>query len=517
MYPRWAEWANFGFGEPRFIFYPPLSWMLGAALSLIVPWKIVPAVFTVCSQTISGISSYALLRRFLPSQGALVGAFIYAVNPYALLNIYERGAYGEVLACALLPFLLVACLDLCGLAECRHRSLPQTIVLFALAFSAVWLSNVPAGVMTSYSVGLVFAWAAARRKSIQPLWRGACGLILGFGLNAFHLLPVVYEQHWASVQQLLPAWTHSNNFLAQNFLYAQIPSPRGVPFAWIASNVAVLLVGITLIASLIAHPRTYGPQSNSPAENVWVVLLLLLILAIFLMMPASAIFWRHLPKLAVMQFPWRWMGILAVPYAFSLAAAIAPRRGRWVWLAMVVAISATVGNLLARRGSWGGDGTVTLQKAIASGHGFIGAAEYYPAGEGSYYSTYTYVDKAAPTVQILSVRGLEKAASQTEIEVMKWTAEEKEVRIRASEEVSVALRLLNYPSWQVKVNGNVAKRQQPKGVDKIIVLAPAGESEISARFMRTPDRICGNTLSLASIFVSVILLWKARPAHWHRR
>ncbi len=497
FFPRWTEWANYGFGEPRFIFYPPLSWMLGAALGFLVPWNAVPGVFIVVVQTIAGISAFALARRFLPDKPALFGAACYAANPYALVIIYMRSDFAEQLACAFMPLVVLAALHLCGLAEVRRRSWPRSMGLFAVSFAAVWLSNAPAGVMASYSVALIFAWTAMEEKSLRPLWRGAGGLALGFGLASFYLLPAAYEQRWVNITQALSSGLQPSD----NFLYTMTNDPEHSVFNWIASSAAVLLIVMTGIAGIGARRETVQEQGREERKKLWLLLLALSAATVVLMIRPSAIFWAHLPKLRFVQFPWRWMAILAVPYAYFLAAAIAQRRRSWIWVAAVIAVAAGTATFLVQKTWWDSDDIPSLREAVANDQGFEGTDEYDPLGDDHYN-----LPEKAPRVQILPAEGVEGSAPKAEIQIERWTAEERKLRVTSNEFLRIGLRLLDYPAWRVELNGKAVAPQRAETNGQIILSLSPGTQRITAKFMRTPDRKLGIAISVIAVLALLALL-----------
>jgi len=66
-----------------------------------------------------------------------------------------------------------------------------------------------------------------------------------------------------------------------------------------------------------------------------------------------------------------------------------------------------------------------------------------------------------------------------------WRTDNHKVFVQSSEPALVALRLLNYPAWQVTVNGKTVAPEKPDDLDQMLVPIEAGKSEIQVR-LRAP-------------------------------
>jgi hypothetical protein len=86
-YPHWVQDANFGAGEPRLIFYPPASWLLGGLLGTMSGWHAAPVLFVLLALLGAGGSMYLLAREWAPP----VAASLSRVSLYRQSLCHVRG------------------------------------------------------------------------------------------------------------------------------------------------------------------------------------------------------------------------------------------------------------------------------------------------------------------------------------------------------------------------------------------------------------------------------------------
>ena len=493
LYPRWAEWANWGFGEPRFIFYPPASWMIGAAMGLVLPWRVVPGAFIWLALIAAGMSMWKLAREWVDGPQALVAAVLYAVNPYQLILVYYRSDFAELLAEPLFPLLLWGAVRI---SRGEWRKVPWLAAIFA----GIWISDAPAAVMATYSLALAIAVGCIVRRSVRPLLPGATAMAAGFGLAAFYILPAAWEQRWVQIDEAL-----ADHFRpVQNFLFTHANAPDFMKFNWRVSWAALGAILVTIAAIAAAWRR------RREVPDVWRIVATLGAAALFLMTPPSALAWRYLPRLQFMQFPWRWLGALGAAYALFVAATMGrlPKRTAWLVPALVLAAIIGAATALIRTAWWDPTDVPTVAEAIRSGRGYEGTDEYMPLGGDRYQLPGNPDDdtrpddvSADPAPRIAMVdpaSGAIVAAKGARIHVQQWNAEHKIITADSAAPMRIAPRLLAYPAWEIRVDGAATPYDEVPATTQMIIALPAGEHRIEIHFRRTWDRTAGAAISIAT-------------------
>ena len=479
FFPRWAPLAHFGYGEPRFLFYPPASWALGGALSAVFPWTLASPIYIWVVLMLAGLSMFVLARRWLDRRDALFASVLYAVNPYHLVIVYWRSAFAELLASCLIPLLFLLALQI---ADGKRRS----VVYLGVLLGAAWLTNAPAAVMIHYSLALLVVFFAWKRRSARILLFAAAAVVLGACLAAFYLLPAIYEQRWIDIAQAISPGSRPQD----SFLFIHTTDPDHDAFNRIISWVAVLEMTVILVAAWMA--KTWRESTR----EAWTAMLVWAGAAGILMFPVTLFLWNVLPKMQYMQFPWRWLLCLSMIFSVFVTVGL---KGWWMRAAVGVLsiVVIVVGWTRVQAPWWDNPADLReMQDNMATGAGYEGTDEYTPLGADP-----SAVDKDARKV---TVYGPAHAA----LNVLHWEAESKEFTAQMSSPDQLALRLFPYPAWKATVNGREVQPAERPGTGQMLVPVEAGLNRVELRFVRTWDRTLGGWISFLALVSTFIWMFR---------
>ena len=545
LHPHWAFSPAFNAGEPRFVFYPPLSWVLGAVLGLLLThlpgvsqvagWTATPVVFTWIVLTLSGLALYRLARAFAGSNAALLAAILYLANPYLLFTAYERTAYGEMLAAAWIPLLLLSIL--------RER---VTVPGIALPIALLWLTNPPAAVMGSYTLALLallriatdlgapsiahFAmsgrsagapglasetWVSRHKATLQFAGKILTGFALGLALAAFYIVPAVWQRRYVQTWQAIT----DEASVGHNFLFEHTGTSSDAllhdQVLHTASLIAVILLIATaaaLVAVFIRRKATQEAGAPGLALETWdlrhyaafpILSLSILTAGIaFLLTPLSAPLWNHAPEAVFLQFPWRLLAILAPVFALSVAAALDRLPMRLTTIAIAAVALLVVLTLPAyhvfRQECYDEDSVSSQLAQFQSQAGTDPTDEYTPtAADNS-----ALLENAPPFWLAGSPATAPPAAAHGPAPM--------HLRVTAPLPEFLILNLRNYPAWHVFLNGSIDSARSAR-VDGLIALPiPAGASNIDIRYAHTRDQTLGDAISLLALALFAFELGKER-------
>ena len=433
----------------------------------------------------------------------------YAAAPYVLLiNPHLRGDIPECLALALLPWALASWERLWRVGARRH------FLAAVLTTTAVFLSHNLTGLTAIGLVAVLSLWRWLAMGDGDRFSRATVAAVVFVLLTAFFWLPFLAER--GDVQLDVAGdghYDYRNHFVRlQDLLSSVRPVDRRATAPDVPMAAGWAPVGLAVLGGLWAWRRGKLRQVG--------VYLLSGGLFFWLTTAGSRVLWEAIPGLAYYQFPWRFLGPLAVvlvPPAATLAEMPTARCSGIPWwratrqiglggLALVAAMTALpalsavtwesgfgaiqAGDIIAAEleGRW--RGTTSTNDFVPT------TVEMIPGPQESVVKSYR-----RPPVDRVNRQTLPQGASVRVLPDRPWV---NRFRVTSSVDFTLRLYLFEFPGWRAWVDGEPVPIEVAHPEGFITVPVPSGDHEVVVRFGSTSARniawalsACGVTLCIA--------------------
>jgi hypothetical protein len=545
---RWMPDADYGYGYPFFHYYAALPYHLAALFKVYgFSYNAALELTQAAALLLGAVGAYAWARGLrsgaapagLSRPQAVLAAAAFTFAPFHLANLYVRGdSLSELWAMSFYPLGLwtaqrcltapslqraAALAAVTGLLVLTHNiSALNFLPFMALALLLGWLPRTRSSAGADGHAPQPQEWAGERANGRMapmqptPQWRrqgalwplAAAGLALAWGLAlaAFFWLPALSEIGAVQIGDVTEGYFfYANHFrgadLVQRSLFYNAETGAGLPtpFAMGLAQAALAGLGLAALAARAARARRWTSGDS--------LLVLGLALSTWMITPASAWAWEHLPLVRFTQFPWRFLSIQAL-FAAGLAAHVVPpgrppesafrvRAGQWA-LAVGLGLALALLGMGRLRPEFVplADDDVTAER--------MQLLEYFSANIGSTIG-YEYLPRAvtprpyasetllgrAPRLKVVSGQ-----ASGTR-DWQRGAAEGWRVEVSGGP-ARVALPRHNWPGWRVNVDGQPAVVQTLEGLGWIAVDLAPGAHMVEAWLGATPIRTAAEGLSLAA-------------------
>jgi hypothetical protein len=450
---RFLGRLNHEYGYPVSTFLYPGFLYLGSVIHLLkIGFVDTVKIIIGLSVVSSAVFTFLWLRKFFDKKAAIWGAVFFVYSPYFLFDIYRRGSVGEVLALAVVPFILwqierkslfYTSLGI-GFLIISHNSLAALFLFFIFAYISLRISVV---------------------KDKAPLIRMyTLSFILGIGLAGFFWLPIIHE---------LPLTKFSQSTISNPFEY----------FADIS------LIGFsTLLVFLTSFSLTLKKASDKKRKFA----LLLLIsgaASTFLASSYSGFLWSVLPA-SFIQFPFRLLSVTVISGAFLTAFVVSRLSGVHSKIFMVV-LSGIF---------------------ITSAYSGLTRIEYADKEEGFYITnsaTTTVHDEYMPVwveekPDLRFDEKVEIIEGEGEIDNLSYNNKQVMFDTALDENSVIQINTIYWSGWEAFVDDKRAEisYNNPRGLMQISLLA--GNHNAVVKFGETRIRLIGDMISIISFGALIV-------------
>jgi hypothetical protein len=505
LYPRWVSTAYLGKGAPLLNFYPPAFSLLAAyAFALGAPLLVAMKSLICLLFFVGALGTYLWVRRHLGHFAGLVAAILYLFAPYHFVDLYVRGAMAEFASLAPLPFLFL------GIDLLLERLSVRGLACLAFASAGIVLSHFLGALMVApFATAYAVVRALHERGGWAALGRVAAGGVLGASISAFYWLPALLELDALSAERLR---ANNSGYLSpyKHFVHPSqwFDSAWGfggsVPDPYV--DEMSFQIGMLIVASIVGS-LILAWFLGRPGRRFVLLALALCGGALWLTSPASRPWYSLLKPYELVQFPWRFLGVVTLFASAAGAGFVGALVGSWrapgpllVAVAAAAAITLSIPQRQVSKALTLPDDTAALDALVAAdifSAKFGNSDEYLPKDAGIATANGT---PAGPGPWGI---GVEVGAVQAGREEVTF-----DVTAPPGEGVAV-VPWHAFPGWKVSLDG----RAWPltPGPDGLIAFwVPEGRHVARVHFGTTPPRVAGWLLALGGLLALGVVALRER-------